>query len=149
MSASDVSIEDFEKTWRRGGLKLRIGLSPDSALRPYNGEVQMGTHHLLQQRCSFQWRSGWSALRIVQISPARLDPLAGGCGITVNRVAPALIQDTAMMPGSNEELTKNIPIGRLGEPEEVAETVIWMVKTGYVTNKVIGVDGGFFARGTM
>ncbi len=29
-----------------------------------------------------------------------------------------------------------IPIGRLGRPEEIAETVMWMVKTGYVNNKV-------------
>ena len=34
-------------------------------------------------------------------------------------------------------------MGRLGRPEEVAETVMWMVKTGYVTNKVITVDGGY------
>ena len=51
-----------------------------------------------------------------------------------------------MLPGNPEALRNKIPIGRLGEPEEVAETVIWMVKTGYVTNKVIGVDGGMFAQ---
>ena len=39
-----------------------------------------------------------------------------------------------------------IPLGRLGRPEEIAETVIWMVKTGYVTNKVVGVDGGLFVQ---
>jgi 3-oxoacyl-[acyl-carrier protein] reductase len=37
-----------------------------------------------------------------------------------------------------------IPVGRLGRPEEIAETVLWMVKTSYVTNKVIGVDGGYY-----
>lgn len=37
-------------------------------------------------------------------------------------------------------------MGRLGRPEEVAETVIWMVKTAYVTNKVIGVDGGMHVQ---
>jgi len=39
-----------------------------------------------------------------------------------------------------------IPVGRLGRPEEIAETVCWMVKTGYVTNKVVAVDGGMFAQ---
>ena len=39
-----------------------------------------------------------------------------------------------------------IPLGRLGRPEEIAETVMWMVKTAYVTNKVVGVDGGMFAQ---
>ena len=39
-----------------------------------------------------------------------------------------------------------IPIGRLGKPEEIAETVIWIVKTGYVHNKIIAVDGGLFIQ---
>jgi len=39
-----------------------------------------------------------------------------------------------------------VPVGRLGRAEEIAETVIWMVKTGYVTNKVIAVDGGMFVQ---
>lgn len=51
-----------------------------------------------------------------------------------------------MLPGSPEALTAKIPIGRLGKPEEIAETVLWMVKTGYVTNKVIAVDGGMFVQ---
>lgn len=39
-----------------------------------------------------------------------------------------------------------VPVGRLGKPEEIAETVLWMIKTGYVTNKVIAVDGGMFIQ---
>ena len=41
---------------------------------------------------------------------------------------------------------EEIPIGRLGGPDEIAETVVWMVKTGYLTNKVVGVDGGWFPQ---
>lgn len=68
-------------------------------------------------------------------------------GITVNGVAPALIAVTKLLAGSSEAaLAPNIPVGRLGRPEEVAETVVWMVKTAYVTNKVIGVDGGYFVQ---
>ncbi|KAK7536921.1 3-oxoacyl-reductase [Phyllosticta citribraziliensis] len=146
-SASDVSIEDFEKTWRSncGSAFLLTQLCVPametskwgriifcSSVAAFNGGV-VGPHYA----------SSKSALH------GLIHWLAGAysqSGITVNGVAPALIQDTAMLPGSNEELAKKIPIGRLGKPEEVAETVIWMVKTGYVTNKVIGVDGGFFAQ---
>ena len=69
-------------------------------------------------------------------------------GITVNGVAPALIEDTKLLPGhaGHEELAKKIPMGRLGRPVEVAETVAWIVKCGYVTNKVVGVDGGMFVQ---
>ncbi len=47
---------------------------------------------------------------------------------------------------SSADIFTEIPIGRLGKPEEIAETVLWMVKTGYVTNKVIAVDGGMFVQ---
>ncbi|KAF1937883.1 putative short-chain dehydrogenase/reductase [Clathrospora elynae] len=67
-------------------------------------------------------------------------------GITVNGVAPALISDTKMLPGSQEELAKKIPIGRLGTSDEIADTIGWMVKTGYVTNKIVAVDGGMYAQ---
>lgn len=37
----------------------------------------------------------------------------------------------------------DLPVGRLGQPEEVAQTVMWLVNTAFVTRKVIGVDGGY------
>jgi 3-oxoacyl-[acyl-carrier protein] reductase len=39
-----------------------------------------------------------------------------------------------------------IPIGRCGKPQEIADTVIWMIKNAYLTNKVIAVDGGMFIQ---
>jgi NAD(P)-dependent dehydrogenase (short-subunit alcohol dehydrogenase family) len=39
-----------------------------------------------------------------------------------------------------------VPVGRLGKPEESAETVLWMVRTSYVTKKIIAVDGGMVDR---
>lgn len=35
-------------------------------------------------------------------------------------------------------------MGRLGQPDEVAETVLWLANVGYVTRKIIGVDGGSY-----
>lgn len=66
-------------------------------------------------------------------------------GITFNAVAPALIEETTMLPGGTEELKGKIPVGRLGRPEEVAEVVRVMVENGYVSNKVWAVDGGMVA----
>lgn len=39
-----------------------------------------------------------------------------------------------------------IPLGFLAEPEEVAEIAVRTVKTGCITNKVVGVDGGLFVQ---
>ena len=32
-----------------------------------------------------------------------------------------------------------IPVGRMGKPKEIADTVLWMVRTAYLTNKVSGL----------
>lgn len=41
-----------------------------------------------------------------------------------------------------EELKKNIPLGRFGEPSEVAKAVAFLLETPYVTGHVLVVDGG-------
>jgi len=64
--------------------------------------------------------------------------------ITVNCVAPGLIR-TAMSAGVPiEEALKVIPAQRLGEPEEVAAVVSFLLsaEAGYITRQVIGVNGG-------
>lgn len=72
-----------------------------------------------------------------------LAPRVAKAGITVNAVAPALIEETTMLPKGGPELAAKIPVGRFGKPEEIASTVVWMVNNAYVTNKVFAVDGGF------
>jgi 3-oxoacyl-[acyl-carrier protein] reductase len=39
-----------------------------------------------------------------------------------------------------------IPVGRLGETDEVAEMAITMLRNAYLTNKVITLDGGLLPR---
>jgi 3-oxoacyl-[acyl-carrier protein] reductase len=71
---------------------------------------------------------------------------AAGDGVTVNAVAPALIEDTAMLPGDPGELSARVPVGRLGRPEEVADLVLAILRNGYMTNQVVGLDGGMHPR---
>lgn len=64
--------------------------------------------------------------------------------ITVNCVAPGLI-DTDMLEGlPAEEILKLVPMGRVGQPQEVAATVAFLMSEGaaYITRQVIGVNGG-------
>ena len=64
-------------------------------------------------------------------------------GITANALAPALI-DTDMIAGLSD-LTGQIPVGRLGKPEEVAGLVAYLCSTqaAYITGEVVDVNGGF------
>jgi 3-oxoacyl-[acyl-carrier protein] reductase len=65
-------------------------------------------------------------------------------GITVNAVAPSLIE-TDMMPDAGSR-RKLIPLGRLGRPDEVAEAVIFLAGNGYMTGQTISLNGGSYFR---
>ena len=70
-------------------------------------------------------------------------------GITVNAVAPGFIDThmTAILSEKvKESFVREIPLGRIGKPEEVAETVYWLCSdsASYITGQVIHVNGGLF-----
>jgi 3-oxoacyl-[acyl-carrier protein] reductase len=61
-------------------------------------------------------------------------------GITVNAVAPSLIE-TDMMKGQ-PGLVSRIPLGRLGRPEEVARAVMMLIDNPYMTGQTVAMSGG-------
>ena len=69
--------------------------------------------------------------------------------ITVNAVAPGYINTemTKNLPDkAREGFLSNIPMGRIGEPEEVADTVYWLASdsASYITGQVIHINGGLY-----
>jgi len=64
--------------------------------------------------------------------------------ITVNCVAPGLIDTEMLSPEVLEHALKLVPAGRVGQPEEVAATVAFLMSesAGYITRQVISVNGG-------
>jgi 3-oxoacyl-[acyl-carrier protein] reductase len=70
-----------------------------------------------------------------------------GRGVTVNVVTPGFVETdmTAALPESRQaEIVKQVPLGRMASPREVAAAVTWLASdaAGYVTGAVIPVDGG-------
>ncbi|HPJ68995.1 MAG TPA: 3-oxoacyl-[acyl-carrier-protein] reductase [Desulfobacteraceae bacterium] len=72
-----------------------------------------------------------------------------GRGINVNAVAPGFI-DTGMTAGLPEKVREaflqQIPLGKLGRPEDVAEAVYWLCSdaSAYITGQIINVNGGLY-----
>ena len=63
-------------------------------------------------------------------------------GITANAIAPALIE-TDMIRGNMKINPDLIPIGRFGQPEEVADVVLLLATNGYINGQTINVNGGW------
>ena len=77
-----------------------------------------------------------------------LAPRVAAHGVTVNSLAPALVGATKMFPADLDTGIPPVPIpvGRVGRPDEIADMAIAMLRNGYLTNKVITIDGGIVPR---
>lgn len=73
--------------------------------------------------------------------------------IRINGISPGLIKTPMTIPDPKEEeeylkwVNKLTPMGRIGNPEEVADVVLWLCssKASFVTGEIIKIDGGLLA----
>ncbi|KRL03042.1 3-oxoacyl-[acyl-carrier-protein] reductase [Liquorilactobacillus capillatus] len=66
-------------------------------------------------------------------------------GIRCNAIAPGMINSDMTAEVSQkikDQMVKDIPLQRFGEPVEVAETAVFLAKSDYITGQVITIDGG-------
>jgi NAD(P)-dependent dehydrogenase (short-subunit alcohol dehydrogenase family) len=80
-----------------------------------------------------------------------------GTGIRVNAIAPGFVvgdqnrrllrEEDGALTARGRAIVERTPLGRLGEPDELVSTVVWLASDGarFVTGVVVPVDGGFSA----
>ena len=86
---------------------------------------------------------------IYSVSKAGMDGLTkalakelGPSNIRVNSIAPGAI-DTDMTQEEWKELKEEIPMERIGLPEDIAKCVKWLIEDSYTTGQVISINGGW------
>jgi acetoacetyl-CoA reductase len=70
-------------------------------------------------------------------------------GITVNAVCPGFIETdmTAAIPEEmQEKIVKTIPMGRFGQPEDIAQAVRFCIENEYMTGATLDINGGVYMR---
>ncbi|NLG36404.1 MAG: 3-oxoacyl-ACP reductase FabG [Clostridiales bacterium] len=125
-----------------------------------------------QQALPWMIRQGWGRIISISSLSGRMGGVSAGCaystskaaligltmslarqtadkGITVNAVAPGTTRSD-IIRGFNaeqmERIMRSIPVGRLGEPEEIAALVAFLAQdtAGFITGAVIDINGGMF-----
>jgi 3-oxoacyl-[acyl-carrier protein] reductase len=68
-------------------------------------------------------------------------------GVTVNAVAPGFIRTDMTQDLNEQELKALVPMRRFGEPDEVADAVVFLasVKASYITGNVLSINGGLYS----
>ena len=64
-------------------------------------------------------------------------------GITVNAIAPALIE-TDMVAALPKDIASRIPVGAIGQPDEVVRIAVMLAESSYITGQTINPNGGLY-----
>ncbi len=88
--------------------------------------------------------NGLTRAMALELAPANIRVNAVGPG----PIATEMTAGTRADPERNERLLSGIPLGRFGEPEEIANMIVFLLSdaASYVTGQIICADGGFTAQ---
>jgi NAD(P)-dependent dehydrogenase (short-subunit alcohol dehydrogenase family) len=151
----------------KSGDGSRLGvLTSDAALWTHVFQVNLFSIALLAQGLFAELKSaGGSIVNVTSIAGSRVHPFAGVAyaaskaglvaltremahelgphGVRVNAISPGEI-DTAILSPGTENLVRDIPLRRLGRPEEVAETILFLctASASYINGAELHINGG-------
>lgn len=63
-------------------------------------------------------------------------------GVRVNAVAPGIIKTPMHAPATHEFLAKLMPVGRMGEVQDIVDAVLYLESASFVTGEILHIDGG-------
>ena len=134
---------------RRHQHQSELALQHDAARDRRDAEPRLGPHHqhLVDQRPEGSDRADQLRRGDIGFTKA-LAKESASKGITVNIIAPGYIATEMVMAVPPEilksKILPHIPVGRLGEPEEIARCVVFLAseEAGFITGSTISINGG-------
>ena len=139
----DITEEDFDRTI---AVNLKSAFLCTQAVLPGMRARRWGR---IVNISSIAARGAGSISVAYSASKAGLEGLTRGYasrlapeGVTVNAVAPGLIDTEMGKPLIEAGIVARIPVGRSGTGEEIAQAVMLLVRDGYITGQTLAVNGG-------
>lgn len=140
---NDTTAEEYDKIMRinarsyflcsREAVKLM--------LKSHNGAIVNVSSMWGQLGASCEIAYSMSKAAVIGLSRSLAQELAPS-GITVNCVCPGIIDTRMNSMFEKSELQEEVPIGRLGTAEEVADAIYFLSQNKYITSQILGVNGG-------
>ena len=140
---NDTTAEEYDKIMRinarsyflcsREAVKLMLKSHSGAIVNVSSMWGQLGAS------CEIAYSMSKSA--IIGLSRSLAQELAPS-GITVNCVCPGIIDTRMNSMFEKSELEEEVPIGRLGTAEEVADAIYFLSQNKYITSQILGVNGG-------
>lgn len=140
---NDTTAEEYDKVMRinarsyflcsREAVKLM--------LKSHSGAIVNVSSMWGQLGASCEIAYSMSKAAIIGLSRSLAQELAPS-GITVNCVCPGIIDTRMNSMFEKSELEEEVPIGRLGTAEEVADAIYFLSQNKYITSQILGVNGG-------
>lgn len=143
---NDVTVEDYEKVTsvNERAVYFASKLAALSMIKKHNGAIINISSIWGQTGASCETLYSMTKAGIIGLTKALAQELAPS-GITVNCIAPGII-DTRMNEMFNkQELIDEVPLGRLGTAQEIAQAVLFLAQNTYITGQVLGVNGGMWS----
>lgn len=140
---NDTTAEEYDKIMRinarsyflcsREAVKLMLKSHSGAIVNVSSMWGQLGAS------CEIAYSMSKSA--VIGLSRSLAQELAPS-GITVNCVCPGIIDTRMNSMFEKSELEEEVPIGRLGTAEEVADAIYFLSQNKYITSQILGVNGG-------
>lgn len=140
---NDTTLADYEQVMQVNA-RAAFFCAKQAALRMlkcHSGSIINVSSVWGQLGASCEVAYSMSKAAVIGLTKALAQELAPS-GITVNCVAPGIIDTRMNAPFDAQDLAQEVPCGRLGTPQEAAQAIYALTQNPYITGQVLGVNGG-------
>ena len=140
---NDITADDYEKMTavNERAVYFASKFSALKMIREQSGAIINISSMWGQVGASCETLYSMTKAGIIGLTKALAKELAPS-NITVNCIAPGIIDTRMNNMFDTEELKEEVPLGRLGTPEEIAQAVLFLAESPYITGQILGVNGG-------
>lgn len=146
---TDITDGDWRAmidTHLTGAFSVSRAVLPDMISRRYGRIINVGS---IWGQVGASCETHYSAAKagLIGLTKALAKEVAPS-GVTVNCICPGVIETDMLSSFTQDDLAAladETPVGRLGTPEDVAHSILWLAdpKSSFITGQIVGVNGGF------